>query len=64
MVPYEASAALAAGIPNAQFATFPPGEHHTFDIVDVVIDKVLNFCERPSGTKVRGFWPHCCSPTS
>jgi len=48
MVPYESSAALAAGIPGAELLTLPPGEHHAFDIVDLLIDKLLNFCERPS----------------
>lgn len=50
MVPYEAQAALASGIPNAQFVTLPPGEHGAFDAVDVIIDTMLNFCERPSVT--------------
>lgn len=55
MVPYEAQAALAAGIPNAEFVTLPPGEHHAFDAADVLIDTMLIFCERPSGTKGERF---------
>ena len=50
MVPYEAQAALASGIPNAQFVTLPPGEHGAFDAVDVIVDTMLKFCERPSVT--------------
>ena len=38
MVPYEAQAALASGIPNAQFVTLPPGEHGAFDLVDVIVE--------------------------
>ncbi|GFG52996.1 adenylate/guanylate cyclase domain-containing protein [Mycolicibacterium agri] len=47
MVPYEASVALANGIPGAELLTLPPGEHHAFDIVDLLIEKLLNFCESP-----------------
>ncbi len=48
MVPFEASAALAEAIPNAQFVTLPPGAHAAFDIVDVLTSHILDFCERPS----------------
>lgn len=48
MVPYEASAALAEGIPNARFVTLPAGAHAAFDLVDVLTSQVLDFCERPS----------------
>ena len=64
MVPYEAQAALASGIPNAQFVTLPPGEHGAFDAVDVIVDTMLNFCERPSVTTGERIWPPCYSPTS
>ena len=47
MVPFEASAALAAAMPNAQFATLTPGDHGAFDILDVVVARILDFCERP-----------------
>ena len=36
MVPFEASAALAEGIPDATFVPLPPGDHGAFDLVDVV----------------------------
>jgi len=48
MVPYEASAALAEGIPNARFVTLPAGAHAAFDLIDVLTSQVLDFCERPS----------------
>ncbi len=47
MVPFEASQALAAGLPNARFVELPPGEHHAFDIADVLAEKILTFCEIP-----------------
>jgi class 3 adenylate cyclase/pimeloyl-ACP methyl ester carboxylesterase len=51
MVPLDASAALAAAIPNAQFLTIPPGEHHGFDIIDVLTSEILEFCERPAASR-------------
>jgi class 3 adenylate cyclase/pimeloyl-ACP methyl ester carboxylesterase len=42
-VPFEASAALAAGIADAQLRTLPPGEHHAFDIADVLLSEVFDF---------------------
>ncbi len=50
MVPFEAQAALAAGIPNAQFVTLPPGAHGAFDLVDMIVTRILDFCERPSAS--------------
>jgi hypothetical protein len=49
MVPFEAAAALASAMPNARLLTLPPGEHHAFDIVDLVASAILEFCERPLG---------------
>jgi class 3 adenylate cyclase/pimeloyl-ACP methyl ester carboxylesterase len=51
MVPFEASQALAVGLPNARFAELPPGEHHAFDIADVLVEKILTFCEIPTDAK-------------
>ncbi|MGH3674818.1 MAG: alpha/beta fold hydrolase [Mycobacterium sp.] len=51
MVAFEASAALAAGIPNARLMALPPGEHHAFDVIDVLSEALLKFCERPVGTR-------------
>jgi class 3 adenylate cyclase/pimeloyl-ACP methyl ester carboxylesterase len=51
MVPFEASQALASGLPNARFAELPPGEHHAFDIADVLVEKILKFCEIPTGAR-------------
>jgi class 3 adenylate cyclase len=48
MVPFEASSALADRIPNAKFVPLPAGPHAAFDIADVLMAKVLEFCERPS----------------
>jgi pimeloyl-ACP methyl ester carboxylesterase len=46
-VPFEASAALAAGIPGAEFRPLPPGEHSCFDIIDLLVSSILEFvCER------------------
>jgi class 3 adenylate cyclase len=50
MVPFEASAALADGIPGAKFLPLPPGAHAAFDLVDVMTSHILDFCERPSAT--------------
>jgi class 3 adenylate cyclase/pimeloyl-ACP methyl ester carboxylesterase len=50
MVPFEAAAALAAGIPGAQFVAFPPGAHAAFDLVDVLVARILDFCETPSAS--------------
>jgi class 3 adenylate cyclase len=41
---------LRLPLSNAQFVTLPPGEHGAFDAVDVIIETMLNFCERPSVT--------------
>ena len=48
MVSFEAQAALAAGMPNAQFVTLPAGAHGAFDLVDMIVARILDFCERPS----------------
>jgi class 3 adenylate cyclase len=49
MVPFEASAALAAGIPGAVFRPLPPGAHAAFDMDDSFVTEILGFvCERPS----------------
>jgi class 3 adenylate cyclase/pimeloyl-ACP methyl ester carboxylesterase len=42
-VPFEAAAALAAGIPGAQFRALPPGPHNCFDIGDVLVAETLEF---------------------
>src|SRR5262249_52314624 len=47
MVSVDASAALAAAMPNAQFLMFPPGEHHAFDVFDVLVSEIFKFCGRP-----------------
>ena len=48
-VPLEASAALAAGIGDAQFRTLPPGNHNSFDIADLLAGHTLDFVrEKPS----------------
>jgi hypothetical protein len=44
VVPLEASAALAAGLPNAELLTLPPGYYVAFDI---------KFCEKPSAAKAQ-----------
>jgi class 3 adenylate cyclase/pimeloyl-ACP methyl ester carboxylesterase len=51
MVPFEASQALAVALPNARFAELPPGEHHAFDIADVLLERILTFCEIPASAK-------------
>lgn len=43
LVPVESSAALAAGIPNAQFHLLPAGPHTPFDIADVLVQTLLDF---------------------
>jgi pimeloyl-ACP methyl ester carboxylesterase/class 3 adenylate cyclase len=44
----EAAAALAAGIPNAQFRTLSPGAHLPVDIVDEVVSEIVEFvCQCP-----------------
>lgn len=49
MVPIEAAAALAAGIPNALFKSFPPGAHNGFDVIDRLVAETLEFvCELSS----------------
>jgi class 3 adenylate cyclase len=46
-VPFEASAALAAGIPGAELRALPPGEHSCFDITDVIVAEILDFvCQK------------------
>jgi class 3 adenylate cyclase/pimeloyl-ACP methyl ester carboxylesterase len=47
MVPFEACAALAAALPHAELATLPPGAHGGFEILDVVVARIFDFCERP-----------------
>lgn len=42
-VSFEASAALAAGIPGAEFKPLPPGEHSCFDIIDLLVSSILDF---------------------
>lgn len=51
MVQFEATAALAAALPNAQLVTLPPGDHHSYDIGDVVAAEILRFCEKPAGAR-------------
>lgn len=43
LVPLEASAALAASIPHAQFHQFAPGPHNSFDIIDDIAEQGLEF---------------------
>jgi class 3 adenylate cyclase/pimeloyl-ACP methyl ester carboxylesterase len=43
IVPIEASEALAAAMPNAQFRALPPGAHAAFDIDDSLATETLNF---------------------
>lgn len=51
IVSVEAAAALAAGIPNAQFRALPPGEHAVLDIDDLLATETLAFvCEKPSAS--------------
>ena len=51
IAPFDAAAALADGIPNAQFRALPPGEHGAGDILDVVASEVIQFaCERAETT--------------
>lgn len=40
---FEASAALAAGIPNAELRELPPGEHYAVDLLDLLPRAVLDF---------------------
>jgi class 3 adenylate cyclase len=49
LVPIEATAALAAAIPEAQFQPLPPGPHSPFDILVDLARLVVEFvCEKPS----------------
>lgn len=43
LVPIEATAALAAAIPHAEFRQFAPGPHNSFDIVDEIAESGLEF---------------------
>ena len=43
IAPFEAAAALSAGIPGAQLLTLPPGEHYAIDIVDLLTPPILEF---------------------
>ena len=43
VAPFEASAALAAGIPNAELRELPPGEHYAIDLTDLLPRAVLEF---------------------
>lgn len=49
LVPVASSAALATGIPNAQFHLLPPGPHTPFDVADALIDALLDFFTGESG---------------
>lgn len=55
-VPYEASAALAASIPNAQMRELPPGNHSCFDIMDILVAETLEYvcgsCDAGPSTRV------------
>ncbi|WP_231122972.1 alpha/beta fold hydrolase [Mycobacterium asiaticum] len=42
-VPFEASAALAAAIPGAEFRELPAGNHSCFDITDILARETLQF---------------------
>jgi hypothetical protein len=49
LVPFDASAALAAAIPGAVLCTLPPGPHLSFDIGKVFVSEFLEFIgERPA----------------
>jgi class 3 adenylate cyclase len=51
LVSVEAAAALAAGIPEAQFRTLSPGAHLPVDIVDEVVSAIVEFvCHCPHDT--------------
>ncbi len=43
VAPFEAAAALAAGIPNAELRELPPGEHYAIDLADILPRTVLEF---------------------
>jgi class 3 adenylate cyclase len=43
LVPFDAAAAMAAAIPNAQFHPLPAGAHNGFDVLDELFDAVLAF---------------------
>src|SRR5262249_395360 len=49
LVSTEASAALAAAIPNAQFHLLTPGSHTPFDIIDELAQELLDFFTERSG---------------
>ncbi|SON59288.1 Putative aminoacrylate hydrolase RutD [Mycobacterium simulans] len=55
-VPFEATAALAAGIPHARFQALPAGPHSSFDIVSesvpIVLDLVFERTEAPTDERV------------
>ncbi|WP_326548374.1 adenylate/guanylate cyclase domain-containing protein [Mycolicibacterium sp. ND9-15] len=51
-VSFEATAALAAGIPNARFLEFPPGPHNAFDILREVVPIVLDLTFERAGAPV------------
>ena len=40
---FEATAALAAALPNAELRELPPGEHYAIDLVDLLSQAVLEF---------------------
>lgn len=48
VVPFEAQAALAEGIPGAKFVALPAGDHAAFDLIDLSTSLILDFCERPA----------------
>ncbi len=43
IAPFEATAALAAGIPNAELRELPRGEHYAIDLVQLLPQAVLEF---------------------
>ncbi|AKS30926.1 alpha/beta fold hydrolase [Mycolicibacterium goodii] len=43
IAPFDASAAMAAAIPGAEFRELPPGDHLGLDLVDVLTPHILEF---------------------
>jgi class 3 adenylate cyclase/pimeloyl-ACP methyl ester carboxylesterase len=52
LVPFEASAALAADLPNGELVTLPAGAHSAYDITDLGVSMILKACAKP--TAIRG----------
>mgnify|MGYP003403150366 FL=1 len=50
LVPFEASAALAASIPHAQLVEFAPGPRNAFDIIDELAERAVEFVCGESGS--------------